>query len=317
MSNAGSGDSILYGTGTEVLSNGVAVGAGASISIGPTMAAKGCLVPTGGATFCLPLVGSAIFGPGNTKMLPLCKISELRLEITFDTLAAAFFSSNAITGFTVSDVKYVAEIVTLESDVMTMIDHQIAQSGGELKISSEGWVNFQAAHTTANLVGNQLIPARFASVKTAITTFRQTANQAVTKRYMTSRSKPDMRSWSYVCGNVRYPLNEVTDDVAGYAETQKALHHLGTLDSSGLCNRVNWSEAGAGLLTGTYCLATCLESQYGKSGGLAGCGLDLRRQDMYLSYSLNSSTVGYQVDTYINYDVLLTIKPDRLIYISN
>jgi hypothetical protein len=249
-------------------------------------------------------------------MLPLCKLAELRLEITLDTVAAAFYSANAITGFIVSDARYMAEIVTLDTPVMDMIDSQVAASGGDLKISGDGWVNFQTAHTSGNLVGNVLIPARYSSVKTAITTFRQTANLSILKRYMTCRSHPDIRSWSYICGNVRFPMGEVSDDVAGYAETQKALHHLGTLDSSGLCTRTNWTEAGAGLLTGSYCLATCFENQYGKSAGLAGCGLDLRRQDMYLNYNFNTSTTGYQVDTYIQYDVLMTIK-DRLIYIAN
>jgi hypothetical protein len=216
----------------------------------------------------------------------------------------------------VSDIRYVGEIVTLESPVMQMIDQQIAETGGELKISAEGWTNFQSTHSSGNLVGNVLIPARYSSVKTMITNFRQTTNNSIVKRYMTCRSKPDMRSWSYLCGNVRYPMNEVTDDIQAYAETQKALHHLGTLDSSGLCNRVNWIEAGAGVSTGTYCAAACLENQYNKSSQLAGTGIDLRRQDAYFNYNLNSNSTGYLIDVYVQFDVLMTIK-DRLIYIQN
>jgi hypothetical protein len=122
VSNAGAGDNLLYGTQTEVVSSTAALSAvGQVVSFGTTMASKGALVPTTGATFCLPLVGSAIFGP-NQRMLPLAKLAELRLEIVLEDLAGAFYTANSATSFIVTDARFMGEIVTLDSGVMGMID---------------------------------------------------------------------------------------------------------------------------------------------------------------------------------------------------
>ena len=317
VSNTGGGDNLLYGTAAEIVSNGTAVASAAILSTGPTMASRGATGPItpGTTTFCLPHVGSAIFGP-NQRMLPLCKLAELRLEIQLEDFANAFYTAGTTTNFTVTDARFMGEIVTLDGGVMGMIDEQIASTGGEMKISADGWANFQSAHTSANLVGNVLISARYSSVKTLVTTFRQTANKVKTARWLTSRSRPDFKSWSYVLGNVRYPYGEVSDDINAYVEAQRGLHSLGSLDSSGCCNRINWTEAGGGVLMGTYAAVQCLENQSHKSAQLAGCGINLTKQDAYLSYSLNTSTAGYLIDVYVNYDIWMVIK-DRLIMIQN
>ena len=320
VSNAGAGDALLFGTGAEIVSNATVVGAGAILSTGPTMAGRGVAVALSSATpnsttFCLPLVGSAIFGP-NQRMLPLCKLAELRIEIVLEDFASAFYTAGGGTDYKVTDARFMAEIVTLDGGVMGMIDEQIASTGGELKISTEGWSNFQSAHSSGNTVGNVLISARYSSVKTLISTFRQTANKVKTARWLTSRSKPDFKSWSYICGNVRYPYSEVMDDIQAYVEAQRGLHQLGTLESSGLCNRTNWIDAGAGTNMGSYALVQCLENQSHKSAQLAGCGINLTKQDCYLNYTLNTNATGYLIDVFVNYDIWMVIR-DRLIYIQN
>ena len=317
LSSCGSGDNILYGTGTEVISSTVAANSvGLSLSAGPTIGSRGFLVPVSpaSATFCLPLVGSAIFGP-NQRMLPLCKLNELRLELILEDFAGAFFTAGLGTGFIITDIRFVAEVVTLDAGVMSMIDEQMS-SAGELKISADGWSNFQSSHTLGNLTNNILISARYSSVKTLMSTFRNSGNRAATKRWVSGRANPNFKSWSYVCGNVRYPYTEITDDIAAYAEAQRALHNLGSLDSSGICNRVNWADAGAGANQSTYLIATDTESQSHKSGQLAGCGINLTKQDCFLSYSMNASLVTYTIDTFVNFDVWLVIK-DRMLYVQN
>ena len=67
---------------------------------------------------------------------------------------------------------------------------------------------------------------------------------------------------------------------------------------------------------GTYALVQCLENQSHKSAQLAGCGVNLSKQDAYLNYSLNTNNTGYLIDVYANYDMWLVIK-DRLIYVQN
>ena len=67
---------------------------------------------------------------------------------------------------------------------------------------------------------------------------------------------------------------------------------------------------------GTFAAVQCVENQSHKSAQLAGCGINLTKQDAYLNYSLNTSTAGYLIDVYVNFDLWLTIK-DRLIMIQN
>ena len=78
----------------------------------------GALVKSTKTHFCIPLV-SGVLGTLSTKMLPLgyMAASGLTLELTLAELGEAIICSDATSSWSIADVEFVAEVVTIDPAV--------------------------------------------------------------------------------------------------------------------------------------------------------------------------------------------------------
>jgi len=75
--------------------------------------------------YALPIIG--ILGSGTDKMIPTGAFASLRYELTVDAVAnftALTAGTTSLTGVTISDVEFVAQVVELDNDSQSLIESQ-------------------------------------------------------------------------------------------------------------------------------------------------------------------------------------------------
>lgn len=303
-------------------------------------------------TFCIPIM-SGILGPQMGKYIPVGSLAaDLRLELGLAPFEQAFVSigglihtdSKFTTGlgsytfvngprareamhkvpinryqdFAIRNVELELEYVEVASDVQSAIE---GSTGGQYVMSFDSFSNFQNAVPADTTAFTQLIGAKFSSVKTAISIFRDAnhVNRAVrggvTSRvnpFSTRPNRPEVAGngnlpvmsipyqsgggYYYSVGATHYPPKPVQSDQEAYYEALKAQHMVtgtpvGTIDFNNwtISARRDASDAdnsASHFFTvcqegGTFFAAQNFESQSHKST-LAESGLNTLSQNMYL-----------------------------------
>jgi len=114
--------------------------------------------------YALPIVG--ILGSGTDKMIPTGAFSSLRYELTLDAVSnftALTAGTVSLTGVTISDVEFVAQVVELDNDSQSLIE---AQSPNKIHIRTQSYrtaTNSLAGGSTGLI--DLLIGARCSSLK--------------------------------------------------------------------------------------------------------------------------------------------------------
>ena len=169
-------------------------------------------------TFCIPLM-SGILGPQMGKYIPVGGLAaDLKLDLGIAPFEQAFVSLGAVgpaaplTGdailvdgirarqamskvpvdknqkFALKNMELQLEYIEVASDVQSAIE---SATGGQYVMSFDSFSNFQNSIPANAGSFAQLIGAKFSSVKTVLSVFRDAANiNRVTRRGVTSRSNP-------------------------------------------------------------------------------------------------------------------------------
>lgn len=236
-------------------------------------------------TFCIPIV-SGIVGAQMPKYIPVGSLAQdLRLELgianmqqALKTIAAYSTEDNNIStfpgdilaassdfnkyGFAISNAELQLEYVEVASDVQQAIE---ASTGGQYVVSFDSFYNFQT--TTPQNPGSitQLIGAKFSSIKTVYTTWRDIyginnpAYPSITSRLNPFGTKPNRpglhdkgtmwnpsrynagTGWQYMIGSTHYPSKPVQSDQEAFFEAVKAQHSVATQSRTGLIDGQSWA----------------------------------------------------------------------------
>jgi hypothetical protein len=249
-------------------------------------------------TFCIPLM-SGILGPQMGKYIPVGSLAaDLKLDLGLAAFEQAFvslggvlsltdgndFEADAIMvdgirarqamsripvdqnqSFALKNLELELEYIEVASDVQSAIE---SATGGQYVMSFDSFSNFQNSIPADAGSFAQLIGAKFSSVKTVLSVFRDAAliNRA-TRRGITSRNnpfstrpnRPEMNEFGtsaivskpypagagfyYSVGATHYPPKPISSDQEAYYEALKSQHMVTSTPNSSV-DFNNWTISG-------------------------------------------------------------------------
>ena len=191
------------------------------------------------ATFCINLF-SGVIGTGCSKNLPIGDLSDLRLEIQFETSANAVVSGTT-TGVStpiwqVVSTELALQVLSLDSGVNEMM--HASHRGAPIMISSEMYRNYNSVIAGNNSSISTIIPLKFTSIKSLVGCFRTNNNlNSYANASISSRINPFASSGTssatlqVLAGNTYLPQVGMRYVPEIYTEFAKAWHALGNINS--------------------------------------------------------------------------------------
>lgn len=279
------------------------------------------------ATFAIPLLSSMFLL--SEKLFPIGMLnSDLRLDLYFETFSKCFKATNAAytagadvvaTGYTLSDLELVCDIIELDQPLMSMNTPVYIHSTQYKNYTSQ----FAAATTGYQSV---LIPHRSLSVKSIIFSSSPStayaANDGIDRfvRYLPCGSTNI--NLSFNVGGQRVPSRPITHVCAElYAEVQKSIHSYSDNLNNGSITTDEFisynvipaatdysnSYKKKGLIAYDF-------DQFSKKSGTILCGTNMSGINTFIEFNV-SNNPGTQValveglvnNAYAYYDVIFTI----------
>jgi hypothetical protein len=276
--------------------------------------------------FACPIY-SSVLGTLASQVCPA--VDGIRLKLTFETLAIAGQEASAdgltigtatIGSCAISNINLVMDYL----DVDPVIHSQLIQeSGGVFKTHGTGVANFQT--TTASAGGSSLsalIPARYSSVKSYLTSFRNAATTASDAGKLNSfaRYNPHIKQYSYRIDGRQYPSVPITChngtiDLAGevFMELLKCFDAANAVSFDCVFNKTQFLSTGSLDTTATvpknqdsFLIGVDFEEAVG-GGKAVVSGKDTNSNNTFLECQFNSAAVipAMIIDTYALYDNIL------------
>ena len=201
--------------------------------------------------FAVPLI-SGIVGTNLNKMLPIGCLTDLRVEITWESSAQAVITATT-TGvstniWSITAAELVLQVITLNREVHDQI---IGQHGSDaIMISSESYRNYNTVLNASNGSDNVILPLKFTSAKSLLNCYRLNNNlNTYQNACITSRRNPFASAGSVVpsvfwlLGNVYAPAVPLRSVPEIYSEFTKSLHTLGNVNNKTVMNRQTYDQA--------------------------------------------------------------------------
>ena len=282
-------------------------------------------------TFCLPIF-SGVVGVLNDKMLPIGILADdIRLEFTFESLAAAVVQTTGMTTGTcqILDFQLELTIVELSDEGETMVRSNYQYPQMPLYLHGSSWRHYVSQLPAASGGYSTLVPARFASLKQlALLPRRSTETSSVTSYSIGSRVNPNIANYWWRIGSAIVPPKAVYLESSGntggfgeaYAELLKSWHDLHTTDNSS-CLGLEYNVADAtvtncpqaALSTGSnsykngFVIAQELESFAQRSDVLLS-GMNTLSSQVFFEAQINTApTTTYTLDFFAWYDHIMVI----------
>ena len=183
--------------------------------------------------FCLNLIslcGTLL----NDKYFPLfaCTSAPLRVEIQLvNSALIPVCSAQSLTGFTLTEVEYVAQFMELSDNAMSIINGSL--SGSPLQFVFNDYRNYvynfslpEQAATTCSMP----IPAKFSSLKSLLVTIRNSATIAAATYFGYSCNKFSLLNYSFRVGSTVYPPKSPDNVPEFFSELIKAVGSMTDLN---------------------------------------------------------------------------------------
>ena len=264
--------------------------------------------------FCLPIALSGVLGGACSKYVPVGIMSDLRAEFTVEQAALGVVSATAVPAWTIQN--FTLNLTYLEMDAQ--VAEQIhSANGGVYRISTEGWRTYSTVGVSGRASDSVLVPARFSSARTFVTTYRDNA-QAVAGSYWTAhRVNPyyhlsNKCSIQYAVGSTLVPQSPIQFGTSeAYTMMLQGFHSLGNTAQNNRCTLTNWNQtayaAAAGSM-GTFAVAVNLDSMLFKSKELS-VGLNTLTSPVFLQGTFPTApTIAHRITNMVHYDALLEIS---------
>ena len=271
--------------------------------------------------YATPLIG--ILGTGTDKMFPIGNIFGLRFELTVDDYAnfTKAVTANTISGFTISEVEFVANVVELSPEAYSLI----AQANPEkIHIRSQTYRQSSAVLPTSAGVGvyDLLCGIRVSSLKSL---FIQTYNSNMADgKYGSIFANYDQGTCILVNGQA-YPqrtINPSNHPADAFTELQKSLGALSfnvfngavskvgyykTSTAYGLCQA--YTSAVANIITNPNQAFLGIDTEVVARKNNLLSGISCNNAPMFFRAQIGSALAGYShvVNFFGFYDVILEV----------
>jgi len=291
------------------------------------------LVAAAQQTFCLPIF-SGVVGVLSDKMLPIGLLADdIRLELTFETLALAVYGSASTpmtTGsYQILDFQLELTIVELSDEGENMVRNNYQYPEMPLYLHGSSWRHYTSQLPASAGGYSTLVPARFASLKQlALCPRRSTEIVNVQAYSVGSRINPNFAYYWFRIGSAIVPPKAVYLENSGntggygeaYAELLKSWHDLHTTANS-TCLGVEYAAADAAITncpqvavqTGTnsyknaFVIAQELESFAQRSDVLLS-GMNTLSSQIFFETTINTAPGNtYNLDFFAWYDHIMVI----------
>lgn len=286
---------------------------GTSTSIKTGVKLNSATTATDGAVIrvCLP-VYSGVLGVLAQQFCPA--VDGIRQRFTFEATDTALTYTNTTDVTTVfykvSNIALQLEYIDLMPSVFAQL---VSESGGVLKVHGTAINNYQ---TTTAISSSQslLIPARYSSVKSLLTTFRLTSNLTSPKleNSIGDRAFPYIKDYNFVidgrnipavpvrCSNSSSSGQQFGGEV--FSELMKVFGgtHAPTFDC--VFTATNYLEATGTAGTGAFVLG--LDFEEDQAGHAIISGIDTNSSNIYLNMNQHTTSLALTVDTFAMYDII-------------
>ena len=262
---------------------------------------------------CFPLMSLAV-GTLSDRHFPMGTDIGLRLRLTMEDPNLAFKTehttdANFNVGYKLEDLSY--EATYLETDAKTY-NQIVKESGGILKVSGTGIANFSSTLPAGGTTNTVLVPARYSSVRSYITTMRD--GDSATKNAYNSpggRTRANLSSYSYRILGRQYPSLKVVSDSFTSAETLieflKCLHAVHNVNQSVVFNNTGYCHSGNNH-QGSFVFGLDLEEPGFSHASLSGVDTNSGNTFIEMEHSQPIPAAGLVVDTFCFYDAIIEIN---------
>jgi hypothetical protein len=267
---------------------------------------------------CIPLMSLAV-GTLADKYLPMGNDIGLRLRLTMEAPEVAFRTSDSTVGsgnnpnfevgYELEDITY--EATYLETDAGTY-NQIVKESGGIMKISGTGIGNFSSTLAAGGTTNTILIPARYSSVRSYITTMRD-GTSAITNQYNSTggRSRANLTSYVYRIHGKNYPNLPVSCDgftsSEAFSEVLKSFHGIHNTQQSCVFPAAGYVISGDHY-QGSFVIGLDLEEPGTSAAAMSGIDTQSGNTFLELKHSAAVPSTGLVVDTFAFYDCVLEIN---------
>jgi hypothetical protein len=304
---------------------GTDAGVSGSVSLGINYAATnnvdktGAQLAIGSGTaqyldFSLPVALSGVLGAACSKYIPVGIMSDLRAEFTVEQAALGVVCASATPAWSIQNFTLNLQYVEMDPQVAEQIH---SANGGVYRISTHGWRTYSTVGVSGRASDSILIPARFSSATTFVTTYRDNS-QAVSGSYWTAhRVNPyyhasNKCSIQYAVGSTLVPQSPIQFGTSeAYTMMMQGFHSLGNIAQNNRCTLTNWTQTaynGTAGSMGTFAIAVALESMLYKSKELS-VGLNTLTSPVFIQGTFPTApSIAHRITNIVGYDALLEIS---------
>jgi hypothetical protein len=287
-------------------------------------------------SFALPLHASGTLGMLLHKYLPLPVINNgIVLELTVSPRNYSIYSStgNPVTQMDISNIRYVAALITPPNDFLDMFKQVVGRSG--LVLSCTSFRNYVAQLAGTQGTNTVKIVDSLKSCKSYFGMLRRTTNiNNLNEFSVTSRGRENLSSYILRVNNQPIPYSAV--DTTGvlsasnnnttngcpagaYLELMKALSRLGDSQVgfaiTGECYTADDSSALVNSQTPKFAFAVDLEA-FQSEAILSGTSMYSGNTSEIQVILTGTGANAVQIDSYILYDMELVIDPSGTVNVN-
>ena len=175
---------------------------------GTNAATSGVTIATNAnKTFCFSLL-DGILGSLAEKMVPLGALSDLEIQITLASDAAAVNAAGA-TVLTISEVKWFSSMVEIDQSAQKVLEMSLA--GGIYRLDSKGYHNYNDTIPSGVSNASVQVAAKFQSLNAVLVMMRDsTRATAQNKHSISARERRGLASFQVEIAGQLYPPQPVT-----------------------------------------------------------------------------------------------------------
>lgn len=236
-----------------------------------TDARLGNLVAENNATlnFALPLTGCGLLAPAQNKYVPLFGINTpIHLDLFTvpnysiplinwgsDPLVQATNLGNGARTWTLTNMRYVFQTVSVDNGVISAIQAARGKNAGQLNIYTHNMYQWTNSFPRGS-AGNWVLPFNYSSWESMLLFYRRTANIGSGAASSMGRIKNNLTAFSLSIGGRPFPATNVSGSNQFYMELQKALHGLHDVNMETNISRVAYELDNADPADNNYVATT-------------------------------------------------------------
>lgn len=229
-------------------------------------------------TFAIPLIGIL----NNSKLWPAWNAGDMEIELTLADVSryiASITPAQTVTGFTISNVEFVAECLELAPEAYNMV---MAQNPEKVVLKTQTYSYGSSSLPAGQGVGSIDIPFQIKVNSLKQLVWYSQPSDAAEKTF--AGVNPNLENWNFVVNGISYPQRPIQAKYPSEAflQNQKAFGSVYSSNHSGGATRTEFNTASNILLNGN------LAYKYHRNYNTAVNQLDARANKWYQCLDLET-----------------------------